>query len=303
MKDKFIDLSEQGASLNIKLDQLVIRHADGENSVPLEELAALIISNPAVCLTQAVLSGVCSNGGTIVICDSKRLPIGLLFPLFGHSTQTETISAQTSASVPTKKQLWRQIIKAKLLSQAVLLQSQTGNDSGLIRMASRVKSGDPENLEAQAARRYWSALFGLSFRRVPGATDPLNSLLNYGYAILRGIVARAVAASGLHPSMGIHHHNRYNPFCLADDIMEPFRPIVDSVAFDVISSSQDPITLDRKTKTLVIEAINNSRIHFKQGSNRLLDGLSTVTASLAAVYLGNRKRIDLPEIRFEKEET
>jgi hypothetical protein len=168
-----------------------------------------------------------------IVSNEKHLPAAMLLPLSTHSTQTERFARQAAVSLPTRKRAWQQIVQAKLRAQARLLEETTGADQGLHVMAGRVRSGDPDNLEAQAARVYWPALFGKeasgeAFRRDPEG-EGINVHLNYGYAVLRAIVARALCASGLHPSLGVHHHNRYDTFCLADDLMEPFRPLVDRV--------------------------------------------------------------------------
>jgi len=248
MDKRIIDLSDTAAALNIKYGQLVIKQADKEDKIPLEGLGALVVSHPAVCYTQAVLAGICENNATFIICNDKRLPSAMLMPLSGHFLHTERLAAQISVSIPTKKQIWAKIIRAKVKGQGGLLRKLRGNDFGLNQLARQIRSGDTGNIEAQASRRYWPVLFGDSFRgnieaqasrrywpvlfgdsfrRLPGSDDGINRLLNYGYAIVRAAMARAVTASGLHPSLGLHHHNRYNPFCLVDDLMEPLRPLTD----------------------------------------------------------------------------
>jgi len=231
----------------------------------------------------------------VVVCNEKRLPIGMLLPLAGHFTQTERFTNQAEASVPLKKQIWKQIIQAKVMAQARALKESTGTDQGLASLALSLKSGDSTNIEAQASRRYWQSLFGPSFRRIPGAEDPLNRSLNYGYAILRAMTARAIVSSGLHPSLGVHHHNKYNPFCLADDLMEPFRPRVDKVVFS-LADEMDDIPLDREVKARLVGALVHSRYHLDGDERTLFDVLSKITSSLADVYSGERKRLSLPQV-------
>ncbi|RKY25026.1 MAG: type II CRISPR-associated endonuclease Cas1, partial [Planctomycetota bacterium] len=226
MTERVLDLSEEPARLRVRYGQLVIRRSGmPDAAVPLVDLAVLVASNPQVSYTNAVLAGLAEAGGTFITCDRKHQPAGMLLPLRSHSLQAERFARQASASQPTRKRLWRQIVRAKIRAQSNLLKKLYGNDRGLSALISRVKSGDPQNLEAQASRRYWPALFAdKSFRRDPDREDQ-NRFLNYGYAIIRAIVARAICAAGLHPSLGLHHHNRYNAFCLADDLLEPLRPI------------------------------------------------------------------------------
>lgn len=296
MESRIIDLSDEPASLNVRYEQLIIKRGDKENSVPLEEIAALIVAHPAVCFTQAVLNGIIAHGGIFIICNERRLPAGMLLPLESHSTQTERISAQINASAPLQKQLWSQLVNAKLKAQSGLLSEISGNDWGIASLARKLRSGDPSNIEAQASRRYWQALFGETFRRIPGAEDNVNSLLNYGYAILRGIIARAICGSGLHPSIGIHHHNRYNPFCLADDLMEPFRPLVDASVFAILGERGPDAPLDKIGKAFLIEKIAFRRFELNGEERTLFEIAARLAASLASVYLGKGRKLQIPAI-------
>lgn len=300
MESRIIDLSEEPASLSVRYEQLLIKHGDREDSVPLEDIAALIVAHPAVCFTQAVLSGLIENGGIFIICNERRLPSGMLLPLEAHSTQTERITAQITASVPLQKQLWAQLVAAKLKAQAALLTEKTGNDWGIGHLSLKVRSGDPSNIEAQASRRYWQALFGDTFRRIPGAEDNVNSLLNYGYAVLRGIIARGICGSGLHPSLGIHHHNKYNPFCLADDLMEPFRPLVDCAVFEILKERGEDTPLDKVSKAALIEKVALRRFELKGEERTIFQIASRLAASLASIYLGKGRNLKLPEINSGK---
>jgi len=293
MEERVIDLSEEPADMSVRHRQLVIRQANREVTTPLEELAVLVVSHPAVRFTHAVLSGLCANGGTFVLCDEKRMPVGMLLPLEGHFVQTERFAAQAQASAPTKKQVWKQVVRAKILAQGHLLQILRGHDFGLSALAKKVRSGDPVNLEAQASRRYWPALFGAEFRRHPRIPDQ-NRLLNYGYAVLRAIVARAVCAAGLHPSLGVHHHNRYDAFCLADDLMEPFRPLIDCVVAKLVEERGIDVPVDKETKAALIGALIDHR-HMVDGEQRtLFDLLARTANSLAMIFLGKRKKLFLP---------
>ncbi|MEW5797251.1 MAG: type II CRISPR-associated endonuclease Cas1 [Candidatus Zixiibacteriota bacterium] len=293
MRDRVIDISDEGAGLSVRNEQLVIRRGEVELTVPLEDLAALVVSHPAVHYTQAVLTSLCRHGGAMVVCDQKRLPIGMVMPLVGHSTQTERFAAQREASVPLQKQLWKQVVRAKVVAQARLLKRLCEHDHGLAQLARSIRSGDAGNIEGQASRRYWPAIFGPSFRRDPMAEDH-NKLLNYGYAVLRAMVTRAICASGLHPSLGIHHHNRYDTFCLADDLMEPYRPLVDEIVVQLVRERGATVPLDKDCKAALIGGLASRRFEADKEKRTLFDLLTGVTASLAGVYTGERSRLYLP---------
>ncbi len=292
---RIIDLSEEPASLSVRYDQLIIKRDEKEDSVPLEELAVLIVANSQVSYTQAVLAGICEHGASFIVCDNRKMPAGMILPLAGNFVQTERFNSQVNASIPTKKHVWGQIVKAKISSQANLIRKIHEKDYGLKALALKVRSGDAGNMESRAARIYWPLLFGSSFRRIPGAEDCLNSMLNYGYAVLRSIVSRAICASGLHPSIGVHHRNRYNPFCLADDIMEPFRPIVDEAVVKVVEFIGDNAILDKSTKKILIGEIYERRLEMKGESRNIFDAASRISASLADVFASKRRKLELPE--------
>jgi CRISP-associated protein Cas1 len=295
MTERILDLSEEPAVLHVRLAQLVIERDGQENvAIPLCDLAVLVVSHPDVTYSQSVLCGLTEAGGIFVACNGKRAPVGMLLPLDAHYVQTERFLEQAHASAPQQKRLWRQIVRAKVRAQGRLLQRLHGSDAGLCELARRVRSGDPENVEAQASRRYWPSLFAdPHFRRDRDAEDQ-NRLLNYGYAVLRALTARAGCAAGLHPSLGLHHHNRYNAFCLADDLMEPFRPIVDEAVFLWYRDNGPDAPLDRWAKTVVLESLLG-RFTFEEESRTLFDIIARIASSLASVYAGERKDMLLPE--------
>lgn len=264
-----------------------------ETTIPLSDLAALIVSHPQVSYTHAVLSGLAAAGATFIACDEKHLPTAMLLPLVTHSTQTERFAAQAQLALPTRKRIWQEIVRAKLLSQARLLEERTGRDWGLGPLASRVRSGDAGNLESQAARIYWRALFG-DFHRDPEG-EGINSCLNYGYAVIRAIVARALCGAGLHPSFGVHHHNRYDAFCLADDLMEPFRPLVDGVAARLRDEHGPEVTLDKESKRAILDRLL-IRYQAEGESRTLFDWASRAASSLAAVVEGREEKLNLPKL-------
>jgi len=295
MEKRIIDLSEEPASLSVRLEQLIIRRGEREDSVPLEDLAVVIAAHPAICFTHAVLSGLCEKGGIFILCNEKRMPTGMLLPLEGHTTQTERLAAQANAPVATQKKLWKYIVKAKIGAQARVLIQFLGEDMGLTLMAKKVQSGDTSNIEAHAARRYWLGLFGASFHRTPMAEDAVNSLLNYGYAVLRALIARAIVSTGLHPSLGIHHHNRYDAFCLADDLMEPFRPYIDEAVKTTFEERGVDVILDKESKAILISSIVGRRFILDGESRSFFDVSCRLAASLADIYLGKKTKLEFPE--------
>jgi CRISPR-associated protein Cas1 len=293
--NRILDISESGARLSLRHQQLVIERAEhGTVTVPFADLAVVLLAHPQVSLTQPVLSALAAHGGALIACDERRLPAGMFLPLQSHSVQNERMSAQAAISLPKRKRLWQQIVRAKIQTQAEVLSELRGTDAGLPALLPLVRSGDPANVEARAARRYWGVLFpGIDFRRDPDACDQ-NQLLNYGYAVLRAIVARAICAAGLHPSLGLHHHNKYNPFCLADDLMEPFRPVVDRVVASYVDREGKVSDLDPSARREILEALTQ-RCILNQEVRSLFDAASAMATSLAAVFLGERDELELPE--------
>ena len=227
MTERIIEITEQGAYLSLENHLVKISLKDGKTAtLPVSEIQCLILGNPAVTITGALLAELANAGVMTVVSGSNRLPVSMHLPLDGNYIQNERFRAQVSASVPLQKRLWQCVVKEKIRSQASLLKKLHGNDFGLLEMSKQVLSGDTENMEGRAAALYWKHLFPKPFLRERQNPDN-NLLLNYGYAILRAMTARACCGAGLHPTLGINHHNRYNPYCLADDLMEPYRWIID----------------------------------------------------------------------------
>ena len=296
MTDRILDLSERPARLSVINSLLSVRFDEEEpRTIPLAELAVVIASHPQISFTHAVLSGLASAGAVFVTCDEKRRPIAMLLPLVTHALQTERFAAQAALPLPARKQIWKQIVRAKLLAQGRLLAERRGTNHGLENMAHRVGSGDPKNLEAQAARIYWKALFGEHGFQRHAEEDGINPCLDYGYAVLRGVVSRALCGAGLNPTLGIHHHNRYNPFCLADDLMEPFRPIVDRAVADLLAARGPALTLDRDAKKLLLETLLG-RFTAEGESRTLFDWVAAAAFSLAAVILGESNKLEITRL-------
>lgn len=250
--------------LSLRNNQLVIRlpeveqnpdftvkmKAEFEVTKPIEDIGVVVLDNKRITITSGVLEALLENNCAVITCDSKSMPVGLLLPLCGNTTQNERFRKQLDASLPLKKQLWQQTIQSKINNQASVLQDCMAEEVKCMRIwANDVKSGDPENLEARAAAYYWKYLFKDidGFYRDREGPSP-NSLLNYGYAILRAVVARSLVISGLLPTLGIHHHNRYNAYCLADDIMEPYRPYVDELVFKLVQTYGKELVLTKELK-------------------------------------------------------
>jgi len=249
----------------------------------LEDLGILLIDHPQVTLTHVLIQACAAAGTVIVSCDGKHLPTSALLPFAGHSLHAKVIQAQADASRPSRKRLWQAIVKAKIRAQAECLARCQGDGSAVAAFIDNVKSGDSTNVEAQAAVAYWPRLFGSDFRRDRDA-EGVNSLLNYGYAILRSAMARAAVGSGLHPGLGLHHCNQYNPYALADDLMEPLRPAVDQVVFD-LAKSDNLLQLDRPNKALLLGL---TAADCRAGDQRLpfFAALPRYTASVARVLAG-----------------
>ncbi len=296
MTERFLDLSENPAHLNVRGALLVVQAGADEQqeaTVPLAEISAVVASHPAVTLTLASLARLAEAGVPLIVCDDRRMPTAMMLPLEGHTTQAERFERQIAASLPLRKRLWRDIVRAKVQAQGRLLARVRGHDGGLERLAEKVLSGDTGNIEARAARLYWPLLFGPDFVRRRDAEDQ-NRLLNYGYAVLRAAVGRAICASGLHPSLGLQHHNRYDAFRLADDLMEPLRPLVDEAVAALAEKEGAAVPLDARTKPALL-AILTKRMKMGRERRALPDALGHYAASLADVFGGVRRTLAIPE--------
>ncbi len=295
MIDTVIDISESQAYLKVENKLLVIDCRDkGKSTIPLKEIGVLVISNKAVTVTHAVLSGIAEAGGIVVVSNDKHQPSGMLLPLQGHHLQAERFISQASVSLPGKKNVWKKIIAAKIKNQAALLKYIKGKDYGLSSLVSKVRSGDPQNIEALSAKKYWKEL-QLITKRDRFALDD-NIFLNYGYTVLHAATARAICSAGLHPAIGIHHHNRYNPFCLASDLMEPFRPLIDAAVIQIAEKNIEE--LNKTSKAMLIKAITNGRVYVSGEQQTVFRALTRTAATLASAYQNSNYDIILPELIF-----
>ncbi len=286
-------------SLRKKDLQLQITYPAEENkndgSIPIEDVGLVILDNPQILLSNALLMALNENNTAIISCDTSHLPYGLMLPMFSHHAFTEKLHSQLDASQPLMKNLWQQTVIAKIENQASVLKRVGIDTKKMDFYLSDIKSGDPGNVEGRAAAFYWDSLFSGAIFLRHRFGEPPNNLLNYGYAVLRAIVARSLIASGLFPSIGIHHRNKYNPYCLADDIMEPFRPYVDSLVLDIIQEihEMEELTPEIKKKLLQIPAID---VVIDGKSSPLMVGVQRTTASLAACFEGETRKILYPEM-------
>ncbi len=294
--------------LSLRNAQLVLRKPDAdkleesfkqdaERTIPIEDIGVVVLDNRRITITTGAMEALLANNCAIITCDSTDLPVGLMLPLCGNTTQSERFRSQIDVSLPLKKQLWQQTVRQKILNQAAVLSKNTGAIVKNMQVwANEVRSGDPDNLEARSAAYYWRNLFPTLPNFVRGREgDPPNNLLNYGYAILRACVARGLVGSGLLPTLGIHHHNRYNAYCLADDIMEPYRPYVDDWVIQIMQEYPDYSELNRSIKAalLTIPALD---VVLDGKRSPLMIAVGQTTASLAKCFNGELRKIAYPEL-------
>ena len=296
-------LSLRNAQLVIKLPE--VEKADVSDSfkreatttIPIEDIGVVVLDNKQITITQGVLEALLENNCAVITCDSSHLPVGLMLPLCGNTTQNERFRCQLDASLPLKKQLWQQTVQYKIRNQAAVLQMTHGSVArNMLAWAADVKSSDSDNLEARAAVFYWRNLFAdiPNFTREREGVAP-NNLLNYGYAILRAVVARGLVASGLLPTLGIHHHNRYNAYCLADDIMEPYRPYVDALVVKLRQRGAvgDELSIEMKRELLQIPTLD---VTIGGKRSPLMVAVGQTTASLYRCFNGEQRKITYPEM-------
>lgn len=290
------------AYLSLRYDQMVIKRINEEGreetvTRPIEDLGIVLIENPQVTFTAALMDKLLQNNVSVIFCDDRHMPSGVLMPLEKNDTQSEVYNAQIDASVPLKKQLWQQTIIAKILNQAAALRIVNNVEIGnMLAWSKKVLSGDSTNLEARAAVYYWKNIFPQfpEFVRHDGDGNDPNSLLNYGYAILRAIIARSLVSSGLLPTFGIFHKNRYNAYCLADDIMEPYRPYVDLMVNEILNQGYAP-ELNQQTKKILL-TLPTVDVKIKNLKRPLMIAASITTSSLAKCFLGESRKIIYPEL-------
>ena len=301
------------AYLSLRMGQMVIKLPEVETAKdlpdvlkkqaevtkPIEDIGVVVLDNRRITVTQGLLEALLENNCAVITCDSRSMPVGLMLPLYGNTTQNERFRCQLDSSLPLRKQLWQQTIKAKIANQAAVLSHCSGDlAKTMLRWADDVRSGDPDNIEGRAAAYYWKNFFSSvcvleTFTRDREGLPP-NNLLNYGYAILRAVVARALVSSGMLPTLGIHHHNRYNAYCLADDIMEPYRPYVDELVFAIVGEyGADGLELTKEIKARLL-SIPTLDVTIGDRRSPLMVAATQTTASLYKCFSGELRRIVYP---------
>lgn len=282
--------------LNTQLEQLVIHQPEleGKRTIPIEDVGIVILDHQQITISQALIAKLLANNVALISCDSSHLPTGLMLNLDGHTLQSQKFKEQLEASKPLLKQLWQQTIIAKIENQSNLLKAQGVQISNMQRWAQEVKSGDSSNREARAAVYYWNKLFSQypDFKRDRFGMPP-NNLLNYGYAILRAIVARSLVGSGLLPTLGIHHRNQYNAYCLADDVMEPYRPFVDKLVLNIVNQHSQFLDLGPSIKKEILQ-IPTLDVRLDGQNSPLMVAVQRTTASLSKCYSGEQRKILYP---------
>lgn len=296
-------LSLKNAQLVIKLPEVVKNEnlpeefrRKSEVIRPIEDIGVIVLDHKQITVTSGVLEALLGNNCAVITCDNRSMPIGLMLPLYGNTTQNERFRQQLDASLPLTKQLWQQTVKQKIENQAAVLKKCAGEEIRCMKVwAADVKSGDPDNLEARAAAYYWKNLFKIAGFTRDREGIPPNNLLNYGYAILRAVVARGLVSSGLLPTLGIHHHNRYNAYCLADDIMEPYRPYVDELVYSIVKSGADCEVLSKELKGRLL-SIPTLDVVISGKRSPLMIAVGQTTASLYKCFSGELRKVVYPEM-------
>jgi CRISP-associated protein Cas1 len=298
MIGRIVEIADDKRYLSVERGFMVVHETDGERAklgqVPLDDITAVIANAHGISYTNNLLVALAQRNAPLVVCGANHNAVGMLLPIEGNYQQAKRFDAQITASKPTHKRVWALIVKAKLQQQANALDSVGANPIPLQVLVEQVKSGDTGNLEAIGARRYWQALLGSDFRRDQNAAG-LNSLLNYGYTVLRAATARAVVAAGLHPTLGVHHSNEGNAMRLVDDLMEPFRPCIDRVVWQIkhdhLQTGSVELTPDIKKQ--LVQALYTD-LPTDSGNTPVLVCVQKLATSLALLYLGERQDLDLP---------
>jgi CRISPR-associated protein Cas1 len=294
MIKRTIEISDGPTFLCIELDQLVLQRQGAEiGRVPVEDIGLLIVDHHSTTYTQAVFTRLLNAGAGVVVCDQQHLPAGILLPYQGNELVAQRVALQAAVKLPVKKRLWQQIVRHKIRGQVKNLPGDDPAGPAMLELARRVRSADASNCEGQAAALYWPAIFGGEFRRDRFGLPP-NNLLNYGYMVLRAAVARAIASAGLHPAFGLHHHHRNNAFCLADDLVEVFRPMVDGVVIE-LALLRRHLELDRQSKQLLLGLLTRE-VKIGEQTGPLMVGLHRMMGSLVRCYEGLQQELDLPDL-------
>ena len=296
---RIVDIATEGLYLCVKRGFLQIKSDDQEiGRVPLDDIGGVVIHARSTIVSNSLMCALAERGALIVSCGANYAAAAVSVPLVGHHAQTARMIAQAESALPLKKRMWQQIVMRKIRMQARALDACGAGAEGFVLLERSVRSGDPENIEARAAQRYWPRLFGTSFRREQNGGG-VNGLLNYGYAVVRAAVGRSIVASGLNPSIGLHHHNRHNPFALADDLIEPFRPLVDLTALGLVRSGIAEVTPDAKRR---FAELLNFDLSSRGETSPVFREILTLSQSLARSFLDARPSLDLPALSASEAE-
>ncbi|MBI1360428.1 MAG: type II CRISPR-associated endonuclease Cas1 [Alphaproteobacteria bacterium] len=291
--NRIVDVSTDGQHLSAERGHLIVAAAGTEmGRVPLDDIAAVIVHAHGTTYSNNLMVALAERGALLVICAANHSPVAVMSPIAGHHAQTASMILQADAAKPLKKRLWQQIVVLKIRMQAAVLVAFGASSEGFQILTRQVRSGDPDNIEAQAARRYWPRLFGDDFRRDRDAPGE-NALLNYGYAIMRSICARAIVAAGLNPSLGIHHHNRQNAFALADDLIEPFRPVVDACVAAMVRDGIREVEKEAKQRLTNLVVFD---LPGPKGASPVHVCVGRLAQSLARSFSGDSSQLVLPGI-------
>ncbi|NBC84516.1 MAG: type II CRISPR-associated endonuclease Cas1 [Bacteroidetes bacterium] len=280
--------------LSVRQQQLIVKKEDEATpvTIPVEDLGFVVLEHQQISVSLPLLDALAENNVAVIFCNKSHMPHSMLFPLEGNHLQSELYRQQIAISEPLKKQLWKQTVETKIINQAGLLNKLGKAWQDINALSRDVKSGDAGGREGMAAKMYWNRLFGKEFTRERYGPYP-NNFLNYGYIVLRAAVARALTGSGLLPTFGIHHHNRYNAYCLADDIMEPYRPFVDAAVYEIYENYPDQSELEKDIKAELLQVLTVD-VQLGQTTRPLMVGLSQTTASLARCFAGEQRKVDYP---------
>lgn len=297
MIKRIVDISEQ-AYIHLKHQQLLIdKDQETIAQIPIEDLGVLILQHSAIVITQRVIIACQQNNVVIVFCDDKHLPYSTILPIGeGNKLHQKILQQQINITEPVKKRLWQQIIKIKITNQAEVLQYFNKNNNYLLKQAKSVKSGDKNNTEAIVAQYYWKLLMGKDFVRDTNQKG-VNALLNYGYSIIRAMIARAICGAGLHPALGLFHHNQYNSLCLADDLMEPFRPWVDKLVYEYRQDNKQ-ISINQTSKRILLDLLSNP-VKFKDKNMPLMIASHLLIADLKRCYIKEKIKLTYPVIAYK----
>ena len=291
MTGRVVEIAEDGRYLSLSRGFLVVEAQGRElGRVPLDDIAGVVANAHGLTYSNNLLVALAERGVVVVLCGPNHVPAAFLWPVDGHHVQARRMRAQLDVPVPQSKRLWQALVRAKIRQQGAVLETRGAPAGAFEELARKVRSGDPDNFEAQAARRYWRLAFGEEFRRDQDAGG-VNALLNYGYAILRSTVARGVMGAGLHPSLGLFHRNRANPLCLVDDLMEPFRPFVDLAVLRLRDAGHEAVTPETKRFLALVPALD---LPTAEGTTPLSTVVARAATSLAQAYESGKASLDLP---------